>query len=51
VIGAIVYVAGASAAILGAPANIQATVAIRDIPNGYYTVRLAQGLTDCHAID
>jgi hypothetical protein len=30
---------------------VGALVAIRDIPNGYYTVRLIQGTADCHTID
>jgi len=40
-------------AIIGATPSGQATatVAIRDIPNGYYTVRLIQGIADCHTID
>jgi hypothetical protein len=31
--------------------RVRATVAIRDIPNGYYTVRLIQGAADCHTVD
>ncbi len=40
-------------AVVQAPAsgNLGATIAIRDIPNGYYTVRLIQGLSDCGTID
>jgi hypothetical protein len=39
-------------AIIGAPSDqTDATVTIRDIPNGYYTIRLIQGLADCHTID
>src|SRR5438128_1022642 len=40
-------------AIIGPATSDQviATVAIRDIPNGYYTVRLIQGIADCHTID
>jgi hypothetical protein len=40
------------AIIQAAPSGrVQATVAIRDIPNGYYTVRLIQGVADCHTVD
>jgi hypothetical protein len=40
-------------AIIGAPSNgeVQATVAIRDIPRGYYTIRLIQGFADCQTMD
>ena len=40
-------------AIVGAPSDgrVDATVAIRDIPRGYYTIRLIQGLADCQTID
>jgi hypothetical protein len=31
--------------------RVQATVAIRDIPGSYYTVRLIQGAADCHTVD
>lgn len=31
--------------------TLDATVAIRDIPNGYYTVRLVQGPADCRTVD
>jgi hypothetical protein len=40
-------------AVIGATPNgrVHATVAIRQFPNSYYTVRLIQGLADCHTID
>lgn len=40
-------------AILNASSDgkVGATVAIRDIPNGYYTVRVIQGIDDCNTID
>jgi hypothetical protein len=40
-------------AIVGAPSDgrVDATVAIRDIPGGYYTIRLIQGFADCQTID
>jgi hypothetical protein len=40
-------------AIIGAPGNdtVGATVAIRGIPNSYYTMRLIQGPADCHTVD
>lgn len=31
--------------------RLRATVVIHDIPNGYYTVRLVQGLDDCRTTD
>ena len=31
--------------------RVQATVAIREYPNSYYTIRLIQGLADCHTTD
>jgi hypothetical protein len=31
--------------------RVRATVAIREYPNSYYTIRLIQGLADCHTVD
>lgn len=39
------------AIIQATPGRVRAVVAIREIPYGYYTVRLIQGAADCHTVD